>query len=242
MFFKSFSLPQTSKQNQSENTTTTTTALDKSEYSTSNGIHDENNFDEDIQKKMTGVIHDIQSGSGTSRKSVTSNHIHDDQINNSTSKIIDPLSTNPTEGPIQSMNESTEQSSPLPIQRDDSSTDADDMFGIKSKPTHTNIPIDDSIDQHSSQQENHRNKPLDDNDDFFNTKVATVDDDQQPSTSVTKQNDLDETTRFGTTSSSRVQSSSSKRSVRVTPDEVNSILNSINKKKTSSFIYLAINI
>jgi len=202
---------------------------------------------------MSGVIQDIQSRSGNDknllRKAVTSNHLHDNQINNSSSTIIDPLSNNPNDDPIQSVSESTsvdhhvsnEQSLPLPIRQNESSSDADEFFGIKTGPTNTSVNINDSIDQHRSEQENTKNNRLDDNDEFFNTKVATIDDDQRP-TSAIKQNSLDETTRFGTTSSSRVQSASSKRSVHVTPDEVNLIFNSINKIKNILFIYLAINI
>jgi hypothetical protein len=191
---------------------------------------------------MSGVIQDIQSRSGNdknlSQKAVTSNHLHDNQINNSSSTIIDPLSNNPNDDPIQSVSESTtvdhhvsnEQSLSLPIRQNESSSDADEVFGIKTGPTNT-----------SANKENTKNNRLDDNDEFFNTKVATIDDDQRP-TSASKQNALDETTRFGTTSSSRVQSASSKRSVHVTPDEVNLIFNSINKIKNILFIYLAINI
>jgi hypothetical protein len=162
-------------------------------------------YNEEIQNKMNNAINDIQVRSRndtiTSRKSVASNHLHDDQANNSTPTITNPLSNNSTESP----------------------SDADDIFGIKPAPTDTTVTIDDSIDQHQSEQENHKYNPLDNSDDFFNTKTRTIDDDDQHPTSTSKQNVLDETTRFGTSSPPRVQSASSKRSVPVTPDEVNSI-------------------
>ncbi len=163
---QSFSFPPTSKENQSENTITN---LDKSEYSTSNGIHDEKDFDnEEIQNKMNNVINDIQVRSRndtiTSRKSVTSNHLHDDHANNSTPTITNPLSNSLTESPLRSMSETAlvnhhvtnEQSSPSSIRQDESSSDADDIFRIKPAPTNTTVPIDDSMDQHQSEQENHK--------------------------------------------------------------------------------------
>ena len=248
----SFSFPPTLNQLPSENNTTNT--LDKSEYSTTNGIHDENDFDhEDIQNKMNGVINEIRSRSGTSvdgtnnqRKSVASNRLTDDQVNRSTPIISDPLtqmdpsSNNALESPLRSMSESAlvdhhssnEQPLLLPVRQDESSSDADDLYGIKSGPTNTTVPIDDSDDQHrqgnsSNEQQNRTNSPFD-VDDFFNTKTATIDDDQRPSSAI-KENLLDETTHFGTTTPksppSRVQSAASKRSVRDTPDEVSSISN-----------------
>lgn len=219
MFLYSFSLLQASKQNQSENTTV---ALDKSEYSATNGTHDENDFDDDdIQKKMNGVIQNIQSQSvnDTPRKSIASNHLHDDQINNTTESPRRSTS----ESALTNHNISTEPTLPLPNRQDESSSDADEMFGIKTAPINANSTNDDSIDPYRSEQDNRKNNQLDDNDDFFNTKVASIDDDQQP-TNIIKSNNLDETTRFGTTPSSRVQSASSKRSIRLTPDEVNLIL------------------
>ncbi len=169
----------------------TSTDLDQSEYSTTN----DNGFDnEDIQKQMNGVIQDFQPRTDDDtyipRKSVTSNHLHDDQINTSTPNIINPSAENDSnEAPVRSMSESTlidhhksnEQSSPLPIRQDESISDGDD---------------------------------------FFNTKTATMNDDHQRPSSSIKQNGLDETTNFGTTSPTRVRSGSSKRSIPITPDEV----------------------
>lgn len=191
--FRSSSFPQTLK--------TTTTNFDQSEYSTGNGHHDENDsVYEDIQNKMNGVIHDMQSGSTndfhSSRKSITSNHLNDDQVANG-------------------------KSSPLPIRQDESSSNIDDIYGIKAQPTTTTISLDDFTDQNSSEKENPTNHRSDEHEEFFNTKVATMDDNQQP-TSAIKQTNLDETAHFRVTSS-RTPSASSKRSVHVTPDEVNSI-------------------
>jgi hypothetical protein len=99
--------------------------------------------------------------------------------------------------------DTTEQSSPLPIQQDASSTDGDDLYGIQSKTNNTiNNNNDESTDQlrqdsSSQEQENNANSSL--NDDFFNSKTRTVDDNQRPS-STKNQNRLDESTRFGTTS------------------------------------------
>jgi hypothetical protein len=199
---------------------------------TTNGIHGDNDFDyEDIQNKMNGVIQDIQSRSNNdfSRKSTTSNHLHDNQLNISAPTIIDPLTNNSTQGPIRTKSDSdlvdhhissNEHVLPLPIRQDESSSDIDDIYGIKTGPTSTAATIDDSIDQYRSEQGNHKTNPLDDNDEFFNTKTATINDDQRV-TDIIKQNALDETARFGTISSPRVQSPSSKQSVRLTPDEVN---------------------
>jgi hypothetical protein len=214
--FLSFSFLQTSKQTESENTTT---PLDKSEHSTADSIHDENNFDyQDIQNKMNGLIHDIRSQSGNDtnipRKSITSNTLHHD-----------PISNNLTEGPIRSLSDSALADHPksneqlLPIRQDETSSDSEDLYGVQSVPIKISSPIDDSIDQHLSVQENQINNPLDDNDDFFNTKTRTIDDNPQ-SSSVVKLNGLDETIRFGTTSSSRIPSAASKQSIHVASDEV----------------------
>ena len=206
-----------------------TTDLDKSEYSTTN----DNGFDnEDIQKQMNGVIDDFRPRTDDDtyipRKSVTSNHLHDDQINTSTPNIINPSAeNNSNEAPVRSMSESdlidhhksNEQSSPLPIRQDESISDGDDLYGIKAAPTIPRLPTDDSIDQNRSEQENQKNNQSSD-DDFFNTKTATINDDYQRPSSAIKQNGLDETTHFGTTSPTRVRSGSSKRSIPIAPDEV----------------------
>ncbi|CAF3576930.1 unnamed protein product [Rotaria sordida] len=190
------------------NSSPTSHEIHKPEYSTSNGIHNGNEFDnEDIQKKMNNVIHDIQSGSGDdtniSRRSITSNHLQDGQINHSTPTIndssteIDLTKKNPT-------NEST----------------LVDHHRRQATPTNTTTFINGSTDQHQLEQENHTKNLSDD--DFFDRTTGTVNDDQQSSSAI-KQNTLDETTHFGTTSpklpSSRVQSAASKRSVHAPPDE-----------------------
>lgn len=157
-----------------------------------NDYHNGNDFDyQDIQNKMHGVIEDIQSQSTndfqTTRKSVTSNHLHDEQINNSLPANINLSSNEPSEGPVRSLSETAlvdhpstnEQSSLLPIRQDESQLDIEDI----------------------------------------NDQTRIEQNDQRPA-SASKQNDLDETTRFATPASPRVQSAASKRSVRVTPDEV----------------------
>jgi len=223
--FLSFSFLQTSKQTESENTTT---PLDKSEHSTADSIHEDDNFDcEDIQDKMNRLIHDIRSQSGDDtnipRKSITSNTLHHDPINNSTP--MDPISNNLTEGPRRSLSESALADHPtsneqlLPIRQDETSSDSEDLYGVQSVPINISSHIDDSIDQHLSVEENQINNPLDDNEDFFNTKTRTIEDNPQ-SSSVVKLNGLDETTHFGTTSSSRVPSATSKQSIHVASDEV----------------------
>ncbi|CAF5160343.1 unnamed protein product, partial [Rotaria magnacalcarata] len=73
----------------------TSKQVNNPEHATSNGVHSTDDFDnEDIQKKMNGVIHDISSGAGddanTSRRSVTSTHLQDGQVNNSTPDGVDP--------------------------------------------------------------------------------------------------------------------------------------------------------
>jgi hypothetical protein len=197
---------------------------------------------------MNGVINDIRTRSDddtfSPRKSVTTNHLHDDQGNNSTPNINKPSTEmDSTEGPLRSMSESTlvdhhksgDQSTPLPIRQDESLSDGDDFFGTKAAPTNTTAPMDDSVDQKRTEEENQRDNPPSD-DDFYNTKTSTIDDDQHRPPSAMKQNSLDETTHFGVTSPTRGQSASSKRSVHVTPDEVSSFKNN----KSYSVIYLAI--
>jgi hypothetical protein len=180
---------------------------------------------------MNGVIHDIQSGS-PSRKSIASNHLNVEQANTSAPTIGDPSThIHSTEGPIRSISEPVlgdnqlphEQTSPLPIRQDESSSDIDDILGIKAVPNNKTETLNEFIDQHSLEHENqtshHR---LDNNDEFFNTKIGTMDDNQRP-TSAVKPSNLDETSQFDAASTSRAQSVTSKRSVHVTPDEVNSI-------------------
>jgi len=166
---------------------------------------------------MNRLIYDIRSQSGDDtnipRKPITSNTLHHDLINNS------------TEGPRRSLSESALADHPtsneqlLPIRQDETSSDSEDLYGVQSVPINISSPIDNSIDQHLSVEENQINNPLDNNEDFFNTKTRTIDD-NPPSSSVVKLNGLDETTRFGTTSSSRVPSATSKQSIHVASDEV----------------------
>ncbi|CAF4305472.1 unnamed protein product [Rotaria sp. Silwood2] len=222
------------------NLSPTSNQIHQPEHSTTNGIPSDNEFDnEDIQKKMNNVIHDIQLGSGddtnTSRKSITSNHLQDGQINHSTPNINDPstemdlTSKTSTENP---MNESasvdhhisTEQHLPSPVQQVENSADDDDddphHHKTQATPTNTTTLVNSPTDQQQLGQENHIKNSSDD--DFFDTKTGTIDDDQRPSSSI-KQNSLDETTRFATTSpkpsSPRVQSVISKQSAQVTSDE-----------------------
>jgi hypothetical protein len=149
---------------------------------------DNNDFDaEDIQRKMSGLINDLQSESITPddnnlrpRKSVTSGRLIDDQGNSSTPAIVESSLNNPSQGPIRSMSESvlidhhdtTELPSTLPIQQDESSTEDDDDTDFEGFSTN--------------------NKSI--------TPVNT-----------TKQMGLDETVRFGATP--RIESRSSKKSV-----------------------------
>ena len=195
---------------------------------------------------MNDVIHDIQSRSttdlNTSRKSVASNHINGDHMDGTTTS--DPVTqVDSNESPIRSMSqpvlvdhqEQQNESSPLLLVRQDESlSDIDDALGIKTQPNNGTMTADDLTDQPRLRQTDNQ---LDDNDDFFNTKVATVDDDQQPS-SVTKQHVLDETTQFGTTSPPRAQSVSSKQSVRITPDEVNITRSMFHRTTNHSLIFL----
>jgi hypothetical protein len=156
---------------------------------------------------MNGVIQDIQSGS-PARKSIASNHLNGDQPITSTH--------------VDSTGELV-RSSPLPIRQDESSSDIDDILGIKAAPDNKTTTLDEFIEQPSSEQENHTNHHrLENNDEFFNTKVGTMDDYQQ-STNDIKPNKLDETSHFDPAASSRTPSVTSKQSVRATPDEVNSI-------------------
>ncbi|CAF3352469.1 unnamed protein product [Rotaria sp. Silwood1] len=214
----------------------TSNQIHQPEHSISNGIHSDNEFDnEDIQKKMNTVIHDIRSGPGddtnTSRKSITSNHLQDGQINTSTpitnnpSTEMDLTSKTSTENPINESASvdhhiSTEQHLPSPVQQVEISSDDDDHHRKQATSINTTSLINSTTDQHLSEQENHIKNPSDD--DFFDTKAGTIDDDKRPSSAV-KQSIFDETTHFATTStkpsSSRVQSATSKRSVQVTPDE-----------------------
>ena len=142
------------------------------------------------------------------RKSIVSGRFTDDKENISTPAINDTSTNNTIQPPVRSMSESalidsTEQPSNLPIQQDASSTDGDDLYSIQSKPNNTvNNNNEESTDQLpqdslSQRQENNTNSSL--NDDFFNSKTRTVDDNQRPS-STKNQNRLDESTPFGTTS------------------------------------------
>ncbi|CAF3543761.1 unnamed protein product [Adineta steineri] len=201
-----FSYLQTSKQSTSEDTTTIS---DQFNQSTTNN---NNNFDdEDIQKKMNDVIQDIRSLSGDDtinipHKSITSNHLHHEETNNSMPTIdpstqIDPVSNNQTEGPVRSLSESalvdhhTLIEQPLPIRQDESLSDIDDTYEIQSIPT--NIPT--HTNEHPSEQENHINNPLESNHELLNTETGTTDSNQD-SSNIIKPNNLDETARFHTTS------------------------------------------
>ena len=188
---------------------------------TTNGYHSGSDFDnEDIQQKMNGVIQDIQSGP-PARKSVTSNNLSVDQTNSSAPTVND-LST---QEPV--------RSSPLPIRQDESSSDIDDILGIKAVPDNKTTTLDEFIEQPSSEQANHKDHHgLDNNDEFFNTKIGTMDDDYQQSTNASKPSKLDETSRFDPTVHSRTPSVASKQSVRATPDEVNWI----RKEKTTCLL------
>jgi len=137
---------------------------------------------------MNGVINDLQSESiipdDTNlrpRKSVTSGRLIDDHGNISTPAIIDSSSNNPSQGPIRSMSESV-------------IVDHHDATELPST-----LPV---------QQDESSTEDDDDDDDFegFSTDNKNV-----TPVNTTKQNDIDETARFGTTS--RIKSTSSKKSV-----------------------------
>ncbi|UJR25607.1 hypothetical protein I4U23_006951 [Adineta vaga] len=197
---------QISKQTPLEGTLTVSEKFDQS------STHPDFDYD-DIQQKMTDVIHDIRSRSGDEtdfvQKSIVSDHLRRDSIHNSTPTIHpstrkDSIEDNQNKDIIRSLSESaivdhqqvTDQS--LPIRQDESSSDSDDLYGIQTAPMNVSGHVDD----YQSERENPINNRLDDDDDdeFFNTKMRTINDNYSSST-IIKQNNLDETTRFRPTSS-----------------------------------------
>ncbi|CAF2253394.1 unnamed protein product [Rotaria magnacalcarata] len=211
----------------------TSKQVNNPEHATSNGVHSTDDFDnEDIQKKMNGVIHDISLGAGddanTSRRSVTSTHLQDGQVNNSTPDGVDPsteidqTSQPSTEAPIRPASVlapddhyvSNEKRLSSSVQQVEPTSDGNDHHETQEDSTKTTTLIDSTVDQHQSDDES------------IHRKTETIDDDdhhhQRPSSAV-NQNVVDETTNFRAASpkpsSSRVQSATSKRSVHVTPEE-----------------------
>ena len=175
---------------------------------------------------MHDVIHDIQSRSDDDtnilQKSTTSNHLDDAQVSNSIHPMNEPNTVDP--------NASTPQPSALSTQQTETPTDDADQHGTQSIPASATAPVDAPAYQNQSEQEKNLL-----NGDYIETKT-NVDDDQRPS-SATKQNGLDETTGFATTtksSNSRIQSASSKQSIHVISDEVSSVF-----KLTNALLYLA---
>ncbi|CAF3956697.1 unnamed protein product [Rotaria sp. Silwood2] len=193
---------------------------------------------DDNEKTTNDLINDLQSESITpdnnnflSGRTITSGRLITDQDNSSTPNIIDPSVNHINQGPKRSMSESVlldhhdpvEQSSPLPIQQDESSTDGDDLGGLQARTNNTSN--DDFINQHrqdlsTQEEENNTNRTADK--DSLHSKTETINDSERPS-SATKHNILDETTHFNMTSpkpsTSRIQSASSKRSQTIVGDE-----------------------
>ncbi|CAM4905735.1 unnamed protein product [Rotaria socialis] len=210
----------------------TSKQVNNPEHTTSNGVHSTDDFDnEDIQKKRSGVIHDISLGSGddtnASRRSVTSTHLQDGQVNNSAPHTTDPsteidqTSQPSTEPPIRPTSVlasddhhvSNEKRLSSSVQQVEPASDGNDHHETQEDSTKTTTLIDSTVDQHQSDDES------------IHRKTETIDDDhhhQRPSSAM-KQSMLDETTNFRAASpkpsSSRVQSATSKRSVHVTPEE-----------------------
>ena len=216
----------------------------KPEPSVKRDSREDDKLHDEIQKAMADVINDMQSTSTTSadntrlsRQSHASHHAPADETNHSESTLneqtanLDPISNGTQEAPVRSASESLptghqtngETTSTSPVRKDESSSDTDDHYGISSAPTNNMNNSDDPFDGFNEQPKAQDTTEPTTHDDFFDTKTATVEDEQRAS-SPAKSNILDETTRFTTTSpkssNSRAPSSTSKRSVRATPDDV----------------------
>ena len=110
--------------------------------------------DENIQRQMSELIHDLQSESiipddqkPHPRKSITSAHLIDNDENSSTPAIVDSSSNNLPPVPVRSMSESAlvdsaEQQPVLPIQQDHSSIEDDDDNQQSLNPTKQNSLVE----------------------------------------------------------------------------------------------------
>lgn len=221
----------------------------KSEHSVKVDSHEDDKLNDDIQKAMTDVINDMQSTSTRSadntrlsRQSHSSNASPDDTnhsgaLLNEQTTNLEPVSNGTHEKPVRSPNESrltdhqtNGEPTTLSVRKDESSSDIDDHYGISAAPTNNTNNNDDPFDGFNEQPKAQSTTESTTHDDFFDTKTATVEDEHRAA-SPAKSNILDETTRFTTaspkSSNSRAPSSTSKRSVRATPDDVSDITMSI---------------
>ncbi|CAF2039831.1 unnamed protein product [Rotaria magnacalcarata] len=192
--------------------------------STSYNNDDSNN--EDSDRKTNELINELQSESIIPdddnilpRSSNASGRLITDQ-DSSTPNITDSSSDHVNQGPARSMSESVlidhhnpaEQPSTLPVQQYENSTDEDDTSDLSSgQKGAKNANTVNNLSQ--QEQENNTNRTFD-RDSVRSIKESN--DDGERSSSATKNNHLDETTRFIAASPkpsvSRIPSTSSKRS------------------------------
>ena len=211
-----------------ENEIMTSNIKDSSKATDGSGYQQHDDLDDDaIQRKINSFNSSFPAGSMTldgnhlnPRKSITSDHLVNEQDNSSTSITIDPPLNYTTQDPERSMNESiltnhhdlTEQSSALPVQQDESLTNNDDPSDdIQGPRNHSGNRLRKNL---SMQELNYdTNRGLDDG--FLTSQAEPMDYNQRP-LSTTKPNILDETAHFTMASpkasTTRVQSPSSRRS------------------------------
>lgn len=217
-----FSVPEQSTQRPSTNDIT---ATNQSESSTGNGFRERaDSSNEDIQRKMKDVIDAFQFNVNTDpiapRKSVTTN--------NANETIVDPPRSRNSSFAQQTNQPATSSSTQHDGSLSKDENDFKRMIQAINQPVVSNNMNDEEDPEPIAQPLNYNDE---DDEESFGNKVNTGNNDEG-STSVMKQHVLDETTQFSTTTPSRAASVSSKKQpASATPDEVNSILSTLNKRR-----------
>ena len=234
----------------------TTPTKDQSNRDQKAHSHDEDDELDKIQKTMNDVIQELKSPPSTSPNSAnvsrysesahpnkhdeanrSSPVLHDSSTKQSTKQNGSDKSPSRSRGGSPSIEH---QPTSVAVKKSEESTsDSENFFGVQAAPSNTSNVIDDSFD-HKSQKSTDETPR---NDSFFDTKTATIDDHQRRTGHDTS-NLLDETTRFDANSPkhsrSRAQSTTSKRSVHPSSDEVRNKTRLIRKMFDQFILYFSL--